>query len=33
MKIQLFENTLNEPFEERGLKGELDPITQSLMNN
>ena len=21
-----FENTLKEPFEERGIKGELDPI-------
>ena len=27
-----FENTLKEPFEERGLKGELDPIHQHLMN-
>ena len=22
-----FENTLNDPFEERSLKGELDPIS------
>ena len=27
-----FENTLKEPFEERGIKGELDPIPQRLMN-
>ena len=32
-KNPTFENPLKEPFEERGIKGELDPITQCMMKN